>query len=289
MENIHQPHDKLFKKSFGKKLVTRDFLLNRLPKEVVAKIDLSKIERQNTSFISEGMKSFYTDMVYRCPVNGKNANSYLYFLKEFEKSKDSNRLLPLRILEYDLAIIRHDVDEQMAAGRRVDDIKLPAIINFVLYADKKEYRQARSIIDAFADPELARMMFESSFLIPLRKQSRESILKDGKAALAELILSQEHNTDFCELLSKDPQLMELLNQSSYAKTSLLYIMDRDPHDVSEVLKKLPNLDRKIKQEVMSGLQRMLSATEQKGIEIGILQGREEGMKEGREEGMKEKR
>ena len=41
------------------------------------------------------------------------------------------------------------------------------------------------------------------------------------------------------------------------------------------LEKLPNLAQTIKQEVMSGLQRIRQKSEQKGIELGILQGMQE--------------
>ena len=47
--------------------------------------------------------------------------------------------------------------------------------------------------------------------------------------------------------------------------------------MSKVLEKLPNLDPKLKNEIMSGLQRMLQEGRQEGIQEGIRKGIEDGI------------
>ena len=167
--------------------------------------------------------------------------------------------------------MRYDVEQQLKARRakQTDPIKLPVIINFVVYAGKK-YEYPKRLIDAFRTPDLLYRMFEDNFLIHLKKEEEE-IMQDGEAALAEVLLREGHRKDFCKFLTSHPKIAKLLNESTYAQSAIMYILDRDPHDVGEVLDKLINLDPKIKDNVMTALQRKW----------------QEGRQEGRQEGYKE--
>ena len=53
LEEIHQPHDTLFKASFGHKQVMIDFLNSRLPKETLQRIELNSLRLTNKSFVSK--------------------------------------------------------------------------------------------------------------------------------------------------------------------------------------------------------------------------------------------
>ena len=111
---IHQAQDKFFKKSFGKKEVTKDFLLSRLPRDVLEKVDIDSLEKQNTSFVSEAFRAFHSDLVYRMNTKG-DGNGYVYLLIEAQSA--SHEFMAFRLLEYDVCIIRHEVEQQLKEGR----------------------------------------------------------------------------------------------------------------------------------------------------------------------------
>ena len=281
MKKIHHPHDNLFKTSFGKKLVTKDFLLNRLPPEVLHRIDIESLRRENNSFVDERLKAYYADIVFR--VKTTEGDGYLFFLLEHQTEADE--LMPLRLLEYDIAIMRYDVEQQLKTEKgkiQGASIKLPVVINFVVFANE-EYKYPTRLIDAFRTPDLLYRMFEDHFLVHLKGEREEKIMQDGEAALAGLLLREEYRKDFCKFLVGHPKIVELINDSTYATSAIMYILDRDPHDVGEVLEKLINLAPQIKDNVMTGLQRFLHQSQEKGIEKGM----KKGLKEEKAEGYKE--
>ena len=244
---------------------------------------MNSLKRENNSFVDERLKAYYSDLVFR--VKTKEGDGYLFFLLEHQTEADE--LIPLRLLEYDVAIMRYDIEQQLkgSKGKKKEAIKLPVIINFVVYAGKK-YEYPKRLIDAFRTPDLLYRMFEDQFLVHLKEEEEEEIIKDGKAALAEFLLREGYRKDFCKFLASHPKIAELLNKSTYANSAIMYILDRDPHDVGVVLEKLINLDPKIKDNVMTGLQRLKHQSKEEGVQLGIIKGKKEGKKEGIEKGRK---
>ena len=132
MSQIHHHNDKLFKAAFGKKLVKKDFFLGRLPPDILEKIDINSLRRESDSFVHEKLKAYYSDIFYR--VKTQESDGYLYFL--LEHPTIPNELMPLRLLEYDIAIMRHDV-EQQRKPKTGNPITLPIVYHFVLYGGKE--------------------------------------------------------------------------------------------------------------------------------------------------------
>ncbi len=276
MSSEHQQLDKFFRKSLGLKPVIKDFLKNRLSDEVKEKINIESIEKQNTSYVSEAYRAFYSDMVYR--VDTKKGAGYVYFLIEAEST--AKELMPLRLLEYNTCIIRHHVEQEMKKrkkGKRKEEIKFPAVLNFVLYFGQTDYTYAGSILDAFADKKLARLMFEGNFILPLRKQSRASLLKDGQAALAEILLSSQG--DLVDFIVKNPDVGKLLVDSLYGEAAIFHIISRSKYDLEESKEKLIKFvpDKKVST--------MLNASLENYREEGRNEGKQEGRREGKQEGI----
>jgi len=269
MSQIHHPNDKLFKAAFGKKLVTKDFLLGRLPSDILEKIDINSLKRESDSFVHEKLKAYYSDVVYK--VKTQEGDGYLFFLLEHQTKPDE--LMPLRLLEYDIAIMRHDVEQQRKA-KTGTPITLPIVYNFVIYGGKEEWKYPRRLIDAFRTPSFLYRMLEDDFCICLNADGDEKIMADGSAALAEIVLKEGYRKDYCKFLAKNPEIGRLLNDSIYSKSAIFYILDRDPHNVDEVLDKLVNLAPEKHTEIMTALQQI----REEGLQMGIIRGKKEGMK-----------
>ncbi|MEM7361477.1 MAG: Rpn family recombination-promoting nuclease/putative transposase [Bacteroidota bacterium] len=285
MVNIHHPHDKLFKAAFGKEIVTRDFLLSRLPADILAQIDLDTLQRENNSFLDSRLRPYYADAVFK--VKTVSGDGYLFLLLEQQTKGDV--FIPLRFLEYDVAIMRYEAEKQLKVQKNISEkqpaIFLPAIFNFLIYTGKEPWKYPTRLIDAFRAPQLLYRMFEENFCISLNQETTEHILKDGTASVAELILREGWRKDFCHLLADSQPLIKLINQSHYGEELMLYILNRDPHHVDEILKKIPNLDPTLEQNVMTALQRIEQQGIEKGIQKGIQKGIEKGIQKGIEKGL----
>ena len=265
---IHHPHDSLFKKAFQDKEVAIDFLKSRLSSKVLKEIDLGTIALEGTTFIESDLKASYSDLVLSANVKGEKG--YIYTLVELQTQNDDT--MALRLLEYNGRLMRKH-------GKAKKGKKLPTIINIVLYAGAKPYKGVKRLIDAFENPKLLIESLSSTFLIDLTQESETQIMQDGKAALAELVIRQGVIRDF-ENIKNSPSLIALINTSSYSIEVLYYIVNRDKHDPARILKEMTKLDSKLKQEVMSGLQRLLQEKEQRGIQLGEQRGMQLGKQRG---------
>ncbi|MEM9569703.1 MAG: Rpn family recombination-promoting nuclease/putative transposase [Bacteroidota bacterium] len=105
---VSNANDSFFRAVFGILAVVKAFLKSRLKKEIIKKIRLDTLSLQKSSFVSKELQSRYSDIVYR--VATKEGDGYVYFL--FEQQTKIDKRMPLRIMEYMVAIMRHDVNQQ---------------------------------------------------------------------------------------------------------------------------------------------------------------------------------
>ncbi len=87
----------------------------------------------------------------------------------------------------------------------------------------------------------------------------------------ELVIKQGVKRDF-EKAIKSSSFISLINASGYGGEVLYYIMDRAEQDPMEILQEMTKLDERLKQKVMSGLQRVLKEKELEGIRLGEQRG-----------------
>ena len=275
--DLHHPHDALFKAAFRNKQVMQDFLQGRLSEALLSKVDLTTLKLENSSFVEENLRQIHSDLVYSIQTMGKQG--YIYLLVEAQSTYDKRT--PIRLLKYNLRLM-----EQHLAQHKTDT--LPPIFNLVLYSGSKRYEGPKKLIDAFEFKELFYDMFEREFLIDLGLETPDTILKDKQAALVEFILKQSKARDFCKWLM-EKEIGVLINNSSYSISALFYIFSIDPHDARDVIGKIHNLDPYKKEQIMSGLQRMIQQGMQQGIQQGMKQGIQQGMEKGMQQGIQQER
>ncbi len=99
MEN-HKVHDNFFKKTFSDKKNIRDFLKLSLPEEIKDDIDYSFIKIDNTGYVSENIKGYFSDIVIKTrleasPGNNKPVDTDIYILFEHKSYKDKKIFMQL--------------------------------------------------------------------------------------------------------------------------------------------------------------------------------------------------
>lgn len=119
---IHHPHDSFFRVGMSNLSVAKDVMKAHLDTDLVEKTDWNSVQLTNKSYIDKHLRHLHSDMVYSCRIKGKEA--YIYMV--IEQQTNPYPLFPLKILEYNVAILREHVDQ----GNK----KLPLIANLVLYS-----------------------------------------------------------------------------------------------------------------------------------------------------------
>ena len=80
--SINNPHDRFFKKLFGLASVVKGYFDHLFPKHLAAKLDLSTLELDNTTYITSELDEYYSDIVWRCRLIGKKTVVHVCFIFE---------------------------------------------------------------------------------------------------------------------------------------------------------------------------------------------------------------
>jgi predicted transposase/invertase (TIGR01784 family) len=106
--DLHNPHDVLFKEMFSQQEIAADFLRNYLPPKVVAHLQLDALDVQPDSFIDEELREHYSDLLFRAPLIDPSDEqdeahadaqvALVYIL--FEHKSYNDRQTPFQLLRY---------------------------------------------------------------------------------------------------------------------------------------------------------------------------------------------
>ncbi len=193
MKKLQKKHDKIAKLFLADPDIARKFLSLYLPHEVLAKCDLSKINVEPGTYVDEELQSQYSDIVYKIDLHDHSDTDSIYLYVLIEHQSKAEKLMPLRIIRYQLEIIQKHLDKYKG-----NELKLPLVVPLVLYNGKKSpYPYPYDIRELFADKELAAHVPLGKFnLIDLTTKSDDEILNHGKLSILEIVTKHIHDRDF---------------------------------------------------------------------------------------------
>ncbi|HKM39608.1 MAG TPA: Rpn family recombination-promoting nuclease/putative transposase, partial [bacterium] len=131
---IHNPHDRFFKKTLGEVAVAEDFLVNYLPPSIKSIIDTASLRPQKDSFISKELQESYSDLLFKAKI--KQRVGYIYFL--FEHKSYPSRNIALQLLRY-------MTDIWVAKVEKESFEYLPIIIPLVVYHGEQSWKIKTSL------------------------------------------------------------------------------------------------------------------------------------------------
>jgi len=267
---IHQPHDRFTKRILSEITVARDLIKTHLPPDIVKRIDWDSVQTTNSSFVTEELQQYHSDVVYQCTIDKKSA--YIYTLIENQSTPD--KLMAFRILSYNVALMEHHL--------RMDYKELPIIINICIYMGKESpYPYSQDVYDCFEDVSLAReSMFKPFKLLDLSVRSQEELLADGTLGTVEALLKQGRERDYLNWINSNPLLICKLI-SSYGRSIAIYILGIDnKNEPQELLEAMIKVAPENKDIIMSAAHKLIQEGMQTGIQEGIQTGLIKGIKEG---------
>lgn len=121
-------HDKFFKSFLQDKEVTQNLFMTYLPENISSYVSLESIKIQNSSFVGDDLKEYFSDILYTARIKG--IDSYIYFLVEHKSYVDN--FVSLQLLRYMQNIWELD-RKQKSSG------KLKPVIPVLIYHGEKEW------------------------------------------------------------------------------------------------------------------------------------------------------
>lgn len=210
--DIHSPHDKLFKDTFSRKDAAISYLQSFLPEEIQSHTDFDSLQVYPGEYIDSELKGSFSDLVYKVNIN--NNPAYLYLL--FEHQSTAETLMAFRFTHLWDKILKG----QSQAKR------LPAILPLVLYQGKAIWSAPLQLNDLIEKPnrDFDRYMPQLEYiLVDLAQKNIDSMVDDAHcqvvlhlmsaAATAKLLpILQAHGELIAAILSKDSglDLIEIL-------------------------------------------------------------------------------
>jgi len=274
-------HDSFYRDFFSDPDLIRQLIQDFLPPEVSQALDISRMERIDTTFVGEHNQRRESDLIWK--VYFKDGQPlYLYLLLEFQSTQDGE--MPLRLLEYIILLYRTLIKSGQAKAQA-----LPPVMPVVLYNGDTRWRHPTA---------LEQMIQAPAFLKPWQPQFQFMLLDEGAfepqqleamGTAVALLFEAEQAADRDQLIRAMSQLFKALEQlPNYQRLRRLLVrwllrhaqrkMGSDAIIEQYLAEQREGVDmlaekfvEVIKQEREQGLQ--------EGLQKGLQQGVQKGLKE----------
>jgi predicted transposase/invertase (TIGR01784 family) len=185
---LNNPHDALFKYSFGIKSVIIGYMTEVFPKEYGEKLDLDTLERDNNTYISGNLKETMSDVVWRCRLK-TGRMVMLSFLFEHKSYKPKRPHLQLGAYQFSAYL-----SQELANP----DIPLVQVIPIMVFHGLETWEFVEPFETYFdeIDPEFMRFMPSFDFILDnIQNYSDEVIQAFNVRFLEKTFLSFKHFRD----------------------------------------------------------------------------------------------
>ena len=233
--NITNIHDKFIKQILSNKELAVEFLQHYLPEPLSSMLDFETLNQQNTSYITDGLKTSYSDLIWGVKMKGRESLQ-ISLLLEHKSSADHNTTFQL--LEY------------LALGyqKQVREKKKPELIVPILYYHGKKSWKFKPLNEYFAVyPDLLKKylpIFSAEF-INLQEVSSEQIYTFKNGLLTSAVMLQKYCFNPEELAAHLERIVENLNpylESNVTNSIFVYMITGirlEKSYLANAVKKLP--------------------------------------------------
>lgn len=261
------PHDDFFYKVMSRKEQAMTFFQRYLPKEVLDRICLERLELAESKHLSDEGVNLYNDVLYRCAFT-QEQQGYLFAMCEHQSTPKAQ--MPLRLLKYNVATIEKHLKQNGGT--------FPIIVNIVLYHGHRPWKYSTQFADYYADPALGRKFLNMApfTLVNVSSLSPEDTRRDSALGFCfealrctscqdpyEAFASALQDDVFKNYFNKVPKELRTLTL-----IYLVHCIDRSKHSMED-LAKLVSYNSQDKTEIMTSI---AQAIRQEGIQQGMQQG-----------------
>ena len=282
---IFNPHDKFFKETFSLRENVIDFLKGTFPGEILKKLDLSTLTRDNNSYIDEELKEHFSDIVYTCNCKDKELKITLLF----EHKSYAVPCPYLQVLKYLLKIWEANIKQTE---------RLIPVIPVILYHGKEIWK-VRRFSDYFEDRDETFYRFIPEFeylLTDLSKYSneeiKEKVFRRASLQIAMLLMRNIFDEKCLEYKLKDfieigRQYFEEEEGLRFLEVVIRYLYNAPEIAVERVIDIIKEISEEGGKLSMTIAAKLIEKGKIEGKREGERKGKLEGRLEGKIEGLKE--
>ena len=290
---VINPHDKLFRETYGDKENARSLLTNCLPSQVLELVDLSTLEISKDSFIGKELADYYSDILYRVMLKDGSAGS-IYLL--FEHKSYHDKYVHLQLLEYMVKIWRLHIKQNKHKEKYV---KLPIVIPLLICHARKEWPEdtvrLTSLLSGPVD-DLAGYIPDFGFeLYDLHRfsddQIKGTIMSRVMLLLFKYIFKPELQHKLPEIFSLLRTLVEKETGLQYLETIIRYlasVLDEEELSLQQIKEMAEQaISKETGGYIMTLAEKLRKEGEKRGKIEGLIEGEKRGEKKGKLEGFRE--
>ena len=272
-DRAKEPHDTFFRQFMAQPAMVADFVQNYLPAEVVALLDLTKLQPEKDTFVDAQLRKHFSDLLYSVPLKS-GGKAYLYFL--FEHKSRPDKQARLQLLRYMIRIW-----EQEWRKHR----QLSPIVPILFYHGQEKWSYSTEFADLVESPE-ALKPYTPHFrhlLTDLSAYSDEEVrgevwLRVGLLALKH-IFDQNLGQQLPHILGLVRELVQQESGLEMLRTLLLYIAQAN-QVVTEA-----EFERGVAAAALPEGENLMATLAEKWKEEGRAEGLERGLERGLEKGL----
>jgi hypothetical protein len=278
-EDLHQPHDKLFKEGFSDPANAAALLRQHLPPEVAALIQWDQLQLIPGSFLDDDLRHSHTDLLFSAPLAANPESSACVHLL-FEHQSTCDPFIALRLLRYMVRIWEEWI-------RLYGNSKpLPVIFPVVLAQDRRIWKLSTQFSALFGNSAsldfLRPFLPEFAFrLIQLAAIPFDAIRGTPDGIFVLRVLKAEPTGRLLGNAVWDNNLLAHVSRRLFDRF-IPYVFDRtDPIDRPRVFRKIDRVRNQAhRTSAMTLAQHLRQEGRHEGIQEGFATGKQEGHHEG---------
>ena len=143
-DDVHRPHDKLFRTVFADQRQAAALLQAHLPESIAGHLRWSSLALQDRTFVDDDLLDSESDLLFSVKRTAGHPPAWLYVLLEHQSRPD--RWMPFRLLKYCCRI--WDRARQQYPNER----RLRPIVPLVFYQGRRRWRHPTEFAELFAAP-----------------------------------------------------------------------------------------------------------------------------------------
>ena len=274
-------HDHSYKQLFSHAKLVRDLLTGFVQEAWIDDLDLSTLEKTNSSYISDDLREREDDTIWR--VRCRDEWIYVYILIEFQSTVD--RFMAVRLMTY-IGLLYQDL---IRTGSLLDNGKLPPVFPLVLYNGKQAWSGgATSVQNLIQDVPGGLSKYRPTLTYLLLDESRhqmQGVSADNLVAAIFRLEQSNNPADVRKLVRELISWLKAPEQASLRRTFAVWIRRvllpiRMPGQTLPEVNDLMEVDAMLAERVKEWTHEW----KQEGIEEGMQKGKLEGIEEGRKKG-----
>lgn len=265
-------HDHSYKHLFSHAELVRDLLQGFVQEAWIDDLDLSTLEKTQSSYVSDDLREREDDAIWR--VRCRDEWIYVYILIEFQSTVD--RFMAVRLMVY-IGLLYQDL---IRTGQLLENGKLPPVFPLVLYNGKQEWTCASSVQELIQDVPGGLSKYRPTLTYLLLDESRHQMQGVSADNLVAAIFRLEQSNEPADVRVMVQNLIEWLKapeQLSLRRAFAVWIRRvllpvRLPGQSLPEINDLMEVDAMLAERVKEWTHEW----EAKGMQKGMQKGRQEG-------------